>query len=594
MRRFRIQLVALLTSLVMALSGFAASSVATASENENTESLPASSIGSLSLAATKSGGSANATDFGDPTDAYPLTPFYEVAGKYTLSTDGLGTTSSSGTLQVEKPSAQATVKKAFLMASQKSTGISSPTPRASLQGTQITYSKEVRGQTLSDVTSIVASVVDIAPAGITNLTLSGANNAEGYGLAVVFYDPSLPYSGSVVLSFGRADMVGSTTKFDFSSVLDKQTYMDVTMSLGISFGYQGDNASNSHSCTSYSGCIQRSNISLTLDNLNTPIYITSTAGGADDAVGTLTNGNLLTVGGVGDTVSKPVNSASSTTTTTPIDSEIYSLIDVLPNGTQSFSLTSSNPSFDDVLFFAGFYFKGLIAEGVDTSGNSSLPVITDISPCFGPTAGGTSVTIAGTNLSGATSVAFGGTAGTVTSNSATSIVVTSPAKSAGLTDVSVTTTAGNEIKFDGFQYGNNLVACDGSVAAAIGPTPTVTTTGPVPIIANGYRADKLGTVYFAPLSSKLSKAAKKKIEASVIAHPAAIYKLTGYVQKSGSSKNDASLSLARARAVETYLVSLGAGVNFTVVVDAGLVPAKNGTSNKARRATLYAMTPVVQ
>jgi hypothetical protein len=41
-------------------------------------------------------------------------------------------------------------------------------------------------------------------------------------------------------------------------------------------------------------------------------------------------------------------------------------------------------------------------------------------------------------------------------------------------------------------------------------------------------------------------------------------------------------------------VSLGAGVNFTVVVDAGLVPAKNGTSDKARRATLYAMTPVVQ
>ena len=489
------------------------------------------------------------------------------------------------------------MKKAFLMASQKSLGTSSPTPRASLQGTQITYSKEVSGQTLSDVTSIVASAVDAASAGIVNLTLTGANNAEGYGFAVVFYDPSLPYSGSVVLSFGRADMVGSTTKFDFSSVLDKQTYMDVTMSLGISFGYQGDNASNSHSCTSISNCTQRSNISITLDNLNTPIYITATAGGADDAVGTLRNGNLLTVGGVGDTVSKPVNSASSTTTTTPIDSEIYSLIDVLPNGTQSFSLTSSNPSRDDVLFFAGFYFKGLIAEGVDTSGNSSLPVITDISPCFGPTAGGTSVTISGANLSGATSVAFGGTAGTITSNSATSIVVTSPAKSAGLTDVSVTTTAGNEIKFDGFQYGNNLVACDGSVAAAIGPTPTVTTTGPVPIIANGYRADKLGTVYFAPLSSKLSKAAKKQIDTLVAANPVSIYKVTGHVQKSifaKNAKNNASLSLARARAIETYLVSLGAGVNFTVVVDAGLVPAKNGTSDKARRATLYAMTPVVQ
>lgn len=126
------------------------------------------------------------------------------------------------------------------------------------------------------------------------------------------------------------------------------------------------------------------------------------------------------------------------------------------------------------------------------------------------------------------------------------------------------------------------------------PISEVAAPAQVPIIANGYRADKLKTVYFAPLSSKLSKAAKKEIKASVIANPSAIYKLTGYVQKSGSSKNDASLSLARARAIETYLASLGAGVNFTVVVDAAGVPAKNGTSDKARRATLYAMTPVVQ
>lgn len=114
------------------------------------------------------------------------------------------------------------------------------------------------------------------------------------------------------------------------------------------------------------------------------------------------------------------------------------------------------------------------------------------------------------------------------------------------------------------------------------------------VIANGYRADNLGTVYFAPLSSKLSKAAKKQIETLVAANPASIYKVTGYVQKSILSRNNASLSLARAMSIETYLVSLGAGVNFTVVVDAGLVPAKNGTSDKARRATLYAMTPVVK
>ena len=117
---------------------------------------------------------------------------------------------------------------------------------------------------------------------------------------------------------------------------------------------------------------------------------------------------------------------------------------------------------------------------------------------------------------------------------------------------------------------------------------------PAPVITNGHRADKLGSVYFQPLSSDLSNAASKEIKRLVTANPAAIYKVIGYVQKSGSSKNNASLSLARAKAIETYLVSLGAGVNFTVVLDAGLVPAKNGTSDKARKATLFTMTPVVQ
>ena len=116
-------------------------------------------------------------------------------------------------------------------------------------------------------------------------------------------------------------------------------------------------------------------------------------------------------------------------------------------------------------------------------------------------------------------------------------------------------------------------------------------------IANAYRADKLATVYFSPLSSELSKAAKKQLEAAVIANPSAVYKVTGYVQKSifaRNAQNDSSLSLARAKAIETHLESLGAGVTFTVVVDGAGVPVKNGKSNKARRATLFAMTPIVQ
>ena len=155
--------------------------------------------------------------------------------------------------------------------------------------------------------------------------------------------------------------------------------------------------------------------------------------------------------------------------------------------------------------------------------------------------------------------------------------------------------AGSNSTIQNYAYPNDVVPVANSSCSADSTSAVATT--PAPIVANGYRADKLATVYFSPLSSKLSKAAKKQLEAAVIANPSAIYKITGFVQKSifaKNAKNDTSLSLARAKAIETHLLSLGAGVTFTVVVGAAGVPAKNGKSYKARRATLYAMTPVVQ
>ncbi len=66
-----------------------------------------------------------------------------------------------------------------------------------------------------------------------------------------------------------------------------------------------------------------------------------------------------------------------------------------------------------------------------------------VSPSSGPTAGGTVVTITGTNLNGATAVAFGGTAATnVVVLSATQVLATAPAGSVGTVDVTVTTPYG--------------------------------------------------------------------------------------------------------------------------------------------------------
>jgi len=71
------------------------------------------------------------------------------------------------------------------------------------------------------------------------------------------------------------------------------------------------------------------------------------------------------------------------------------------------------------------------------------PTITGISPTMGPTSGGQTVTITGTNLLPFTSVTFGGTAATCPGpNSGLVLVCTTPAHSAGTVNVAVTTIGG--------------------------------------------------------------------------------------------------------------------------------------------------------
>jgi hypothetical protein len=70
------------------------------------------------------------------------------------------------------------------------------------------------------------------------------------------------------------------------------------------------------------------------------------------------------------------------------------------------------------------------------------PAVTGINPTSGSTGGGTSVTVSGTNLSGATSVNFGSSSGVITADSATSITATAPSGAAGTVDVTVTTAGG--------------------------------------------------------------------------------------------------------------------------------------------------------
>ncbi|MDR7169699.1 hypothetical protein J2W56_003443 [Nocardia kruczakiae] len=73
----------------------------------------------------------------------------------------------------------------------------------------------------------------------------------------------------------------------------------------------------------------------------------------------------------------------------------------------------------------------------------ALPTLTSIIPASGSAAGGTTVVLTGTHLTGATAVSFGGTPATsFTVNSSTQITAVAPAHSAGTVQVTVTTPSG--------------------------------------------------------------------------------------------------------------------------------------------------------
>lgn len=114
------------------------------------------------------------------------------------------------------------------------------------------------------------------------------------------------------------------------------------------------------------------------------------------------------------------------------------------NTLQTFTFDLYNVTRVDIASDESFYFAITDLEiEIGSPPPTTAPTLTGLTPNSGPTTGGTSVTLTGTNLSGATSVTFGGTAATsYTVNSATQITATAPAGSVGTVNVTVTTPGG--------------------------------------------------------------------------------------------------------------------------------------------------------
>ncbi|WP_234713215.1 IPT/TIG domain-containing protein, partial [Rhodopseudomonas palustris] len=158
--------------------------------------------------------------------------------------------------------------------------------------------------------------------------------------------------------------------------------------------------------------------------------------------------------------------------------------------TGQYQLTSIDVS--DIDSTSGLYAEAFYGNFQGFTGSVSLaatctaagtPAVTAVAPSSGPTAGGTSVTITGTNFTGATSVSFGATSvpsSSFTSSSGTQIVVPSPAGSAGTVHVTVTNATGTSPTNSNDQFTYVAAPTIGTISPSSGPVAggtSVTITG---------------------------------------------------------------------------------------------------------------------
>ena len=131
----------------------------------------------------------------------------------------------------------------------------------------------------------------------------------------------------------------------------------------------------------------------------------------------------------------------------------------------------------------------------------TAPVLSSLAPTQGPTAGGTTVTLTGTNLTGATAVSFDATAATsFTVNSPTQITAVAPAHAAGAAAVTVTTPGGTSNPDNPVAYffyatapsATNIAPSSGTVAGGT----TVILTGSGFINATAVRFDATAATSF--------------------------------------------------------------------------------------------------
>ncbi len=224
----------------------------------------------------------------------------------------------------------------------------------------------------ADVTAQIQAAVGGGSASPFSFTVNedtNNNGTDGEVLAIIYSNPADPM---VTISFldGSLSSTGATTTIHYASPLtDVGSGFSEQMSIGDGFSFQ-DNDTQQYSQVDVNG--RRLTTSAGGDDDNT-------SGGAD---GSGQNGNLITVGGIGDSTANPAD-PNATPTTNRSDDELYDLgqgdaansTPFVSNGDTSTTITTVNPSNNDNIFFLGLNITAVatVTNGVpDTASTAGL------------------------------------------------------------------------------------------------------------------------------------------------------------------------------------------------------------------------------
>lgn len=293
-----------------------------------------------------------------PAPAAPAT----FTGRGGYSADG--TSGPAGQLSAAVPPGS-TVEQAYLYAYIQSANPTASEGTITFDGLPVSTAKlDDYATTLSssraDVTPQVAAKVGTG-SGLTDFSAPTSLPVDGLALVVIYSNPALP-ARTIAVFDGAAQTLGDTATFTFAAPLDRSDPgFSARMSLGIGFSFQqgsghmcgpGSPVSKQHSVVDVNG-----------------IRLTSCAGGDDDA-GTF--GSLITVGGVGDSTDNPADPFQTPADGNPArvtDDELYDLEPFLSQGDTSLTVTTSQPSNDDILFLSVVQVDALASVTTEVCGD---------------------------------------------------------------------------------------------------------------------------------------------------------------------------------------------------------------------------------